>query len=74
MNGTPIMTPEYISRQMLRVAPFPIIDMLTGNSGNGQYKVKLTSEKGQTNFLNITPEQFRAIEKILWYGPEGQNT
>lgn len=51
---------RYVEAQMEQVAPLPIKD---GN--NGQFRLKIHSEKGQTNWLNISNEQFAAIESIL---------
>lgn len=51
---------SYIERQTERVCPFPI-----DSDKNGQIKLKLHSERGESNWLNITPDQFRAIEQIL---------
>ena len=53
-------TQEYITAQTMRVAPFPVMD-----GSNGQFKIQVISEKGKTNWMNITPEQFRWIEKVL---------
>lgn len=53
----------YTYQQMLKVAPFPI-----GDKHNGQFKIQITSDKGKTNYLNITPEQFSEIERIINHG------
>ena len=50
---------RYIEQQLYRVAPLPLNDV------NGQLRLKLHSERGETNWLNITPEQFKAIELAL---------
>jgi hypothetical protein len=49
---------KYIANQMLKVCPMPVED-------NGIIQIQLSSERGKTNYLNITPYQFREIEKIL---------
>lgn len=49
---------EYVKDQMLTVCP-----VLVENCG--QIKLKIRSEKGETKWLNITAEQFLAIEDIL---------
>lgn len=51
---------NYMDSQLLQVAPLPV---LSGN--NGQFKIKVISDKGQTNWLNVTSEQFKKIENIL---------
>ena len=50
----------YIQKQLIRVAPFPVHE-----NDNGQLRLKLHSAQGETNWLNITPEQFKRIEEIL---------
>ena len=56
MNMT--TTYKYISDQMLRVCPLPV-------ESNGIIKLQLTSEHGKTHYMNISPDQFRLIEKVL---------
>ena len=51
---------RYIEQQLYRVAPMPL-----NSDGNGQLRLKLHSERGETNWINITPEQFKAIELAL---------
>ena len=51
----------YIYGQLIAVAPLPL------NIGmNGQFKIKITSDRGETNWLNITDDQFRKIELVLF--------
>ena len=50
----------YIEQQLIRVAPFPVHE-----NDNGQLRLKLHSARGETHWLNITPEQFKRIEEIL---------
>jgi hypothetical protein len=59
------MSPDYkyLANQMLKVCPLPVED-------NGTIRIQLSSERGKTNYLNITPYQFREIEKILIVGGE----
>lgn len=52
------VTREYIEDQLMTVAPLP-------PEKCGQFKIKIVSEAGKTNWLNITPEQFREIDYIL---------
>lgn len=57
------MDTNYISNEMMVVAPFPLgEDSVTKN---GQIKLKLYSERGQSKWLNISPEQFSLIEQVL---------
>jgi len=50
----------YIENQLLKVAPFPIDE-----GKNGEFAIKITSDKGSTNWVGITPAQLREIELIL---------
>jgi hypothetical protein len=51
---------KYIENQFFAVMPFP------PNSANqGQIRIKLQSAHGATNWLNIEPRDFLAIERIL---------
>jgi len=51
---------NYIENQLFRVFPAPILDESTLD-----IKLKFYSTFGQSNWLNITPVQLRAIESIL---------
>ena len=55
---------RYIEQQLYRVAPLPL-----NGDGNGQLRLKLHSERGETNWINITPAQFKAIELALLADP-----
>lgn len=50
----------YLTNEMLQVCPLPVME-----EGNGIIKIQVVSERGSTHWLNITPRQFLAIEKIL---------
>jgi hypothetical protein len=52
---------NYIENQLLKVAPFPLYD----GSKNGEISLKITSERGATNWMGITPAQLREIERVL---------
>lgn len=54
------MTVEYLNQQLMTVAPFS-----TTGDLNGQFRIKITSEKGETKWMNINNQQFRAIEAAL---------
>ena len=51
---------NYISTELIHVAPLPIQD-----GENGQFKLQLVSDSGRTKWLNISKEQMEAIEWIL---------
>jgi len=51
---------NYIENQLFRVFPAPIL-----NESTLDIKLKFYSTFGQSNWLNITPAQLRAIESIL---------
>lgn len=49
---------NYYADQLLKVCPFPV-------EKNGIIRLQLTSEHGKTHYMNISPDQFRLIEKVL---------
>ena len=49
---------KYMNAQLIKALPLPPQDC-------GQIKIKLHSELGQSNWLNITPYQLRKIELAL---------
>lgn len=51
---------SYINQQMIKVLPFPIE---SGN--NGQVKIKVKSERGESKWMNVSPDQAKQIERIL---------
>lgn len=54
---------NYIEQQLLQVAPLPLTEHYFPNG----FDIQIRSEGGRkTNFLKITPEQFRQIEAVLW--------
>jgi hypothetical protein len=52
------MTTKYIEAQLIKAVPLPPKDC-------GQIKIKLYSELGQSNWLNIKPETLKKIELAL---------
>ncbi len=52
---------NYIEQQLFQVAPLP----LTEENFPYGFDIQIRSEGRKTNFLNITPAQFRQIESIL---------
>ena len=57
------MDTNYIVNEMIVVAPFPLGE--DSLKENGQIMIKLHSERGESKWLNVTPEQFSMIEKVL---------
>ena len=51
----------YIESQFYAVAPLPVL-----SGDNGQFRLKITSERGETKWISITPEEFKAIERVLF--------
>lgn len=51
---------NYLSAELLAVAPFPV-----NAESTDQFKIKIHSQSGETKWLNITAEQFKAIELVL---------
>ena len=49
---------KYIEAQLIKALPLP-------PENCGQVKIKLHSELGQSNWLNITPAQLKKIELTL---------
>ena len=49
---------KYIEAQLIKAIPLPPQDC-------GQIKIKLYSELGQSNWLNISPETLKKIELAL---------
>ena len=54
-------TMTYIESQFYTVAPLPVL-----SGDNGQFRLKITSERGETKWISITPEEFKAIERVLF--------
>jgi len=53
-------TEKYRFNELMAVAPHEVL-----KGSNGQFALQLTSEQGKTKYLNITPQEFKYIEKIL---------
>ena len=54
-------TINYIEGQFFKVRPFSL-----DSKYQGQIAIKLQSEHGSSNWLNISPEDCQAIEAILF--------
>jgi hypothetical protein len=61
MTVPSLASTKYIEAQMYRPAPMP----LTEESYPFGFDIKISSSKGETNWLRITPEQFKKIEHVL---------
>ena len=59
---------NYTEAQFFKVAPFPLNEESQADHFNGQIRLKVHSKRGETNWLNITPDQFKQIEKLLTQG------
>lgn len=53
---------DYIAQQLFQVAPLPLTEQYFPHG----FDIQIRSEGRKTNFLKITPEQFRQIEAVLW--------
>jgi len=49
---------KYVNAQLIKALPLP-------PQMCGQIKIKLYSEQGQSNWMNITPDQLKKIELTL---------
>jgi hypothetical protein len=48
----------YLSNQILKALPLPLSD-------NGEIKIKIHSDRGETNWLTIDPQTMAKIEMCL---------
>jgi hypothetical protein len=56
---------NYYESQFFKVAPYPVTEENSAENKNGVFCIQLRSWRGKTNFMDITPEQFKQIEEIL---------
>ena len=56
---------NYIENQLFKALPYPLTDDNSGDDKNGQIMLKIRTIRGETNWLNVSPEQMRQIEQIL---------
>ena len=56
---------NYIDAQLFKAIPMPLNDRNSADDRNGQIKLKIHTKHGQTNWLNVSPDQMREIETIL---------
>ena len=48
----------YRNGQMVKACPFPLVDQTT-------LKIQLRSEHGKSNYMDVTPQEWRLIELVL---------
>ena len=56
---------NYIENQLFRALPYPLTDDNSNDDKNGQIRLKIRTIRGETNWLNVSPEQMRQIEAVL---------
>jgi len=56
---------NYIENQLFKALPYPLNDDNSSDNKNGQIRLKIHTIRGETNWLNVSPEQMRQIEAIL---------
>lgn len=59
---------NYIETQLFKALPYPLNDDNSSDDKNGQISLKIRTIRGETNWLNVNPEQMRQIEQILNQG------
>jgi hypothetical protein len=52
-----------IDHEFLRVVPFPYNEPLL----NGKIQLQIKTKRGKTKLIEISPSQFKAIEKMVCY-------
>lgn len=55
----------YIETQLFKALPYPLNDLNSVDEKNGQIRLKIRTIRGESNWLNISPDQMKAIESIL---------
>ena len=56
---------NYIENQLFKALPYPLNDDNSSDNKNGQIRLKIHTIRGETNWLNVSPEQMRQIEAVL---------
>lgn len=56
---------NYIETQLFKALPYPLNDNNSSDDKNGQIMLKIHTIRGETNWLNVNPEQMRQIEAVL---------
>lgn len=52
---------NYLGSQFMKACPLPLLE-----GGNGQIMIKIHSEKGESNWINITADQMKQIENMMF--------
>lgn len=61
MNYQPTDAERYVTTQLFAVCPIPVEKV----AEDAPMRIKILSQMGETNWINITPEVFRKIEIAL---------
>jgi hypothetical protein len=56
---------NYIDAQLFKALPYPLNHSNAVDDRNGQIMLKIQTSRGETNWLNVSPDQMREIEIIL---------
>ena len=56
---------NYIDTQLFKALPYPLTDDNSNDDKNGQIMLKIHTIRGETNWLNVSPDQMRQIEAVL---------
>ena len=56
---------NYIDTQLFKALPYPLTDDNSSDDKNGQISLKIHTIRGETNWLNVSPDQMRQIEAVL---------
>jgi hypothetical protein len=56
---------NYIDAQLFKALPYPLNHSNAVDDRNGQIMLKIQTSRGETNWLNVSPDQMREIETIL---------
>lgn len=56
---------NYIETQLFKALPYPLNDNNSSDDKNGQISLKIHTIRGETNWLNVSPDQMRQIEAVL---------
>ena len=52
---------NYLSNQFMKACPLPLLE-----GGNGQIRIKIHSEKGESNWINVSARQMKRIEDTMF--------
>lgn len=55
----------YTETQLFKALPYPLNDSNSVDEKNGQIRLKIRTIRGESNWLNVSPDQMKAIEAIL---------